>query len=505
MGDSLEYGRKIEKMKIAAHTPSLALFTDFYELTMAYAYWQQKMAEDEAVFHLFFRKLPFQGGYAVACGLESVINYLQNWRFYKEDLDYLASLPGYSFDEKFLRYLEELRFSCDLFAMPEGDVAFPYEPLLRVEGPILQAQLLESALVNLVNFPTLIATKAARCVYAAQGDPVIEFGMRRAQGIDGAITATRASYVGGCAGTSNTWAGKEFGIPVRGTHAHSWVMAFESEFASFQAYAEALPDHCIFLVDTYDTLEGVRNAIEVGKWLRERGRPLIGIRLDSGDIAYLSIESRKLLDQAGFHDTRIMASNELDERIIADLKAQGAQVAIWGVGTSLVTGRGQAALDCVYKISAFRKRGESDWHYKLKFAERMSKTSDPGVLQVCRFRDPRLGFVADAIYDIHSPIKEQCSIIDPFDPIRTKELGPHLIREDMLKPIFHKGKLVYPLPALTESRLFAQQRLALFDKSIKRFCNPHSYPVGMEKSLYKKKLEIVEEIKKQRHARPDHC
>lgn len=483
----------------------MALFTDLYELTMAYAYWKSEMAEDEAVFHHFFRKPPFQGGYTVACGLESVIDYIQNWRFTRADLDYLASLKELEFDERFLRFLEELRFSCNLYAVREGEIVFPYEPLLRVEGPILQAQLLESALLNLINFPTLIATKAARVVHAAKGDPVIEFGMRRAQGIDGALTASRATYVGGCESTSNTLAGQRYGIPVRGTHAHSWVMAFESELESFQAYARALPQNCVFLVDTYDSLEGVKNAIEVGRWLREQDRPFLGIRLDSGDIAYLSIESRKLLDEAGFPDTRIFASNELDEHLIADLKAQGAQVAVWGVGTHLVTGKGQAALDGVYKISAFRKKGEEKWHYRLKFSERMSKTSDPGILQVARFKDHRNGYVADAIFDVNHPPSAICSIVDPLDPIRTKELEPHLAREELLVPIFKEGRLVYETPSLDEIRQFSKERLAQFDRSVKRFYNPHSYPVGMEKGLYRRKLELVEEIKRRRHARFDHC
>ncbi len=488
---------------------SMALFTDLYELTMAYAYWKNGMAEDEAVFHLFFRKPPFQGGYTVACGLESVIDTIKKWKFEREDLDYLATLRSPTgdllFERDFLHYLAELKFSCTLHACREGEIVFPYEPLLRIEGPILQAQLLESVLLNLINFPSLIATKAARMVYAAKGDPIIEFGMRRAQGIDGALTATRATYVGGCAATSNTLAGKKFGIPVGGTHAHSWVMAFESEYESFQAYAEALPHNCIFLVDTYDTLDGVKNAIEVGRFLKKEGRPLLGIRLDSGDIAYLSIESRKLLDAAGFEETLIFASNELDEHLIADLKAQGAQVAVWGVGTNLVTGKGQAALDGVYKISAFRKKGTSKWRYCLKFSERMSKTSDPGILQVARFRDPKLGYIADALYDVHTSLEGGCSIVDPLDPIRSRELAAHVEREDLLIPIFEQGKCVYELPSLEEIRAFSTGRLALFDRSIKRFYNPHSYPVGMESSLYQCKLKLVEDIKRRGRARFDHC
>lgn len=486
----------------------MALFTDLYELTMAAAYWKREMAEDDAVFNLFFRKPPFQGGYTVACGLESVIEYIENWKFRKSDLDYLSTLKTADhhplFEEKFLHYLEEMQFSCDLFAVKEGEIVFPYEPLIRVEGPILQAQLLESVLLNLINFPTLIATKAARVVHAAKGDPVIEFGMRRAQGIDGALSAARATFVGGCESTSNTFAGQCFNIPVKGTHAHSFIMAFDEELTSFQEYAKALPHNCVFLVDTYDTLRGVRNAIQVGKWLKENGYPFLGIRLDSGDIAYLSIESRKLLDEAGFHDTKIFASNELNEYIISDLKNQGAKVDIWGVGTHLVTAKDQAALDGVYKISAFRKKGSKKWNYRLKFSERMSKISDPGILQVTRFRHPSLGYVADAIHDVSTSLERGCLIIDPHDPVRRKELSPNLEQKPLLVQIFEKGKCIYDPPPLEQIQAFSRKELALFDNSIKRFQNPHSYPVGMESSLFQTKLNLVEKIKKRLHESADH-
>lgn len=487
----------------------MALFTDLYELTMAYAYWKREMADDEAVFHLFFRKAPFQGGYTIAAGLESVIDYIKKWRFQKEDIDYLSTLKTADgnalFEDPFLLYLEKLKFTGNLYAVREGEVVFPYEPLIRVEGSILQAQLLESVLLNLINFSSLIATKAARVVYAAGGDPVIEFGMRRAQGVDGALTASRATYIGGCDSTSNTLAGMRYGIPVKGTHAHSWVMAFEHEQEAFRAYAEAMPHNCVFLVDTYDTLEGVQNAIEVGKWLKEQGRPFLGVRLDSGDIAYLSVQARKLLDDAGFYETRIFASNELDEHLIADLKSQGAQVAVWGVGTSLVTGKNQGALDGVFKISAFRKPGEEEWHYRLKFAERMSKTSDPGVLQVSRFLHRDLGYVADAIHDVSVSPEQGCSIIDPLDPIRTKEIEPHLERKELLHPIFEKGECVYSPPSLINVRSYCREQLALFDRSIKRFANPHSYPVGMELSLYERKLDLVNAIKKRQREGSHSC
>ena len=467
---------------------------------MAYAYWKSQMLENEAVFHLFFRKSPFQGGFTVAAGLENIIDYVQRWRFEISDLDYLASLRTENgnvlFEEVFLTYLQEMRFTCDIDAMQEGDIVFPYEPIIRVQGPIIQAQLLETPLLTLTNFPTLIATKAARICLAAGDDPVLEFGLRRAQGIDGAMTASRSSYIGGCFGTSNTLAGKLLNIPVRGTHAHSWVMAFESEFSSFQAYAEALPDNCVFLVDTYDTLQGVKNAIEVGYWLKKRGKKLLGIRLDSGDLHYLSVESRKLLDAAGFQDAQIYASNALNETLIADLKQQGAKIAVWGVGTHLVTGSGQPALDGVYKLSAFRKGAHEPWGYKLKLSEKLTKISDPGILQVRRFSTPEMGYLADALFDAPKGFPEDARIIDPFDQTRTRVLSSTMESRDLLQPIFRSGVCVYQTPTLSDSQAHCKKELSLFDKSIKRLWNPHLYPVGMEESLYKLKMHLINQARK---------
>ncbi len=478
---------------------SLALLTDFYEITMAYAYWKKKMADDEAVFHLFFRRPPFNGGFCIYAGLQGVIEYLKNWRFDRSDLDYLKTIQGENgtplFEKEFLDYLGSLKFSLDLDAPREGEIVFPFEPLIRVKGPIIQCQLLESPLLTLTNFSTLIATKAARIRLAAKGDPIIEFGLRRAQGIDGAITATRSAFIGGCSATSNVFGGKTLGIPIKGTHAHSWVMAFESELDSFQAYAEVLPSNCVFLVDTYDSLEGVRNAIKVGKWLRQQGRELLGIRLDSGDLAYLSIESRKMLDEAGFSNAKILASNELDETIIADLKNQGAQIAVWGVGTHLVTGHTQPALDGVYKLSAYRKKGEKNWKYKLKLSEKMTKISNPGILQVRRYHNHG-GYIADAMYDEGTDLSEGCRIIDPFDSTRQRRLEKGLQYRDLLVPIFRKGNYVYEEPSLIDTQKFALGELEKFDKSIKRIINPHIYPVGMEQSLYNLKIDLVKQIRK---------
>lgn len=457
------------------------------------------MDKKEAAFHLFFRRTPFHGGFTIAAGLEAVIDFLENFRFSQSDLAYLATLTGPDgaalFPAEFLEYLAALRFTGNITAVPEGTPVFPYEPLLRIEGPLIECQLLESPLLNLINFPTLIATKAARMTIAAQGDPILEFGMRRAQGIDGALTASRAAYIGGCDSTSNVLAGKLFGIPVKGTHSHSWVMAFDDELESFKAYAQAMPNNCVFLVDTYDSIEGVKKAIEVGLWLKTQGKALIGIRLDSGDLADLSIKSRRMLDEAGFPDAKIVASNELDEMIIRDLKRQGAKISIWGVGTNLVTGKEQPALDGVYKISAIRDPGE-EWTYKLKLSEQMTKVSNPGILQVRRYFSGSNN-VADVIYDIHTPLEAGCRMVDPLDPTKERLLTNALQSKDLLQPIFRNGKRVYDPPPLDEIRRYAQTELAAFADGIKRFLNPHLYTVGMEKSLYDLKVSLIKQIRKQ--------
>ncbi len=479
------------------YNQSLTLLTDLYQLTMSYGYWKAGLDRKETVFHLFFRKTPFRGGFTVAAGLESVIHYLENFKFDTSDLDYLAQLLGPDgnpyFSEEFLNYLSKLKFTGDIDAVPEGTVVFPYEPLLRIQGPLIECQLLESPFLNLINFPTLVATKAARICLAAKGEPVLEFGLRRAQGVDGALTASRAAYIGGCDSSSNVLAGKLFGIPVKGTHSHSWVMVFDDELESFQTYAKNLPNNCVFLVDTYNTIEGVKKAIEVGKWLRQQGKKFLGIRLDSGDLADLSIKSRQLLDQAGFQDTLIMASNELDETIISELKRQGAQINVWGVGTNLVTAKDQPALDGVYKLSAIRDPG-GKWKYKLKLSEQMIKVSNPGILQVKRFYTNQEN-VADVIYDIHFPWEEDCQIVDPLDPTRVRVIKKGMISKDLLEPIFRQGQCVYQRPTLQEIRRYTQQELGRFHVGIKRFLNPHLYEVGMEKTLYDLKIELIKQIR----------
>lgn len=471
----------------------LALLTDFYQLTMAYAYWKDGAHDREAVFSLFFRANPFRGGYTIAGGLEYVIDYLSSFRFDAGDIDFLAGLCGNDdkplFDRGFLDHLRGMELCCDIDAVPEGTVVFPQEPLVRVRGPLAQCQLLETALLNMINYQTLVATKAARVCQAAQGDPVLEFGLRRAQGIDGGIAASRAAYLGGCAATSNVLAGRLFGIPVRGTHAHSWVMSFEDETESFRAYARALPNNCVFLVDTYDSLDGVRRAIEVGRELRSRGYRLGGVRLDSGDLAYLSIEARKILDDAGFRDTAIFASNDLDEHIIESLKIQGARIAVWGVGTKLATAYDQPALGGVYKLTALREPSQK-WRHVLKLSEQSIKVSTPGILATRRFEMDGQ-YLGDAIYDELLGIPDGCTIVDPMDMTRRKRFPVTASREDLLKPIFRQGKLLFEPPPLEQSRAHVAAQLARLHGGIKRFVNPHQYPVGLEQQLHELKTALV--------------
>lgn len=478
---------------IKPYVSSLVLLTDFYQLTMAYGYWKSGIHEHEAVFHHVFRKKPFQGGYAVCAGLGTLIEYLAAFKFDDDDIAYLASLLTSEnkplFESEFLTYLKNLRFSCDVDAIEEGTIIFPQAPLVRIKGPLLQCQLLESILLNIINFQTLVATRAARMCYAAKGEPIVEFGLRRAQGFDGAISASRAAYIGGCAATSNVMAGKLFGIPVRGTHAHSWIMCFPTEVEAFTTYAKALPDRCVFLVDTYNTLEGVKNAIKVAQDLKQQGFRMAGIRLDSGDLAYLSIEARKLLDAAGFQDAAIMGSNDLDEHLIANLKEQGATINTWGVGTRLATAYEQPALDGVYKLSAIRKPGE-EWQYKLKLSEQSVKISTPGILQIRRYYSDHRA-VADAIYDESLGIPDACIIIDPMDNTHRRKIPANISHENLLQPIFRAGKLVYKIPSIEQSRQKTLDGFSQFHESILRFLNPHVYPVGLEERLYQLKIDLV--------------
>jgi nicotinate phosphoribosyltransferase len=478
---------------------SLALLTDLYQLTMACGYWKAGTANREAVFHLTFRRAPFGGGYAIAAGLGPALDYLRGLQFSADDLAYLATLRDGRgaplFPTGFLDYLGALRFACTVDAAPEGSVVFAHEPILRVTGPIAHAQLVETALLTLVNFETLVATKASRVVLAARGAPVVEFGLRRAQGIDGGVCASRAAYIGGCTATSNVLAGKRFGIPVRGTHAHSWVMFYDDELAAFRAYADALPGNCTLLVDTYDTLEGVRHAITVGHELRARGHELAGVRLDSGDLAYLSIEARRMLDAAGFPAAKIVASNDLDEAVIASLFEQGARIDTFGVGTRLVTAYDQPALGGVYKLGASRDE-HGAWRHAIKLSEQPIKISNPGNLAVRRLR--RGGeLVADIIYDSEAGLSQPASpaLHDIEDPLRAPFHPVFDESADLLVTYLRAGAAVREPDTIEVARDRAARELAQLSSRARRFLNPQPYPVGLDPYVHTRKQQLVAEAR----------
>ena len=441
------------------YRPDFGLLTDLYELTMAYGYYRQRIHERRAMFHLFFRSAPFDGNFAIATGLPLAMDLIENLRFSADDVQYLGRLRSDDgtplFNEAFLNYLQRMRWTGEVDAIPEGEIVLPHEPLLRIEGPLLQVQLLETALLTVMNFSTLIATKAARIKAAAGKDPVLEFGLRRAQGIDGGLTASRAAYLGGCDATSNVWAGRYYGIPVKGTHAHSWVMVFPDELTAFEAYAEALPANCIFLVDTYDTIEGVRNAIRTGRGLRERGFEMNGIRLDSGDLGALSIEARRMLDEAGFPAAQIVASDSLDEYAIRDLKASGARIGIWGIGTRLATAYDQPALGGVYKLSAIQDAA-GNWQSKVKRSETAEKSSDPGKLAVRRFYAEGRPVGSQRYNELAgepgSEIVENATVHQlPGTP------------RPLLQPVYRDGRGVYEVPNLARTRALAQKNWSLWN------------------------------------------
>ncbi len=478
--------------------PSLALATDQYELTMAYAYWKNEMAAREAEFYMYFRRAPFGGAFVVTAGLAAVIEALENFRFASRDVDYLGTLRDRAgqplFEAGFLRHLAGLRFSCDVSAVPEGTVVFPHEPLLRVRGPILEAQVLETLVLNALNFQSLVATKAARVCLAAQGDPVLDFGLRRAQGLDGGFSASRACYIGGCVGTSNVLAGKHLGIPVLGTHAHSWVMAFDDEEAAFEAFARAMPNNCVFLVDTYDTLAGIRHAIAAGLRLRARGHHMVGLRLDSGDLAQLSRTAREMLDAAGLHGAVVMASGDLDEYAIAELKGRGACIGAWGVGTRLVTAYDEPALSGVYKLSAIRDAAGIAWQYKLKVSEQRDKTSLPGLLQVHRCTDAQGRFAADVVADVGEDAAAIAHICAPDGNGRTA-LNGAFRREPLLVPVFAQGRRVYDPPPLEAIRERVHSQLAALGEEHKRLAQPEPYAVGLSPRLHALREHLIRQAR----------
>lgn len=478
---------------IAPYGQSLALLTDLYQLTMASGYWSEGLTDREAVFYHYFRKAPFGGAFAIAAGLETAIEWLRSLRFRDDDLAYLAGLRGEGgvplFQPEFLEYLGGLVFRCDVDAVAEGTVVFAEEPLARVRGPLIQCQLAETALVNIINSQTLIATKAARVCQAAGSDPVLEFGLRRAQGIDGGLSASRAAYIGGCAATSNVLAGKLHGIPVRGTHAHSWVLAFDSEPQAFAAYAGAMPHNCVLLVDTYDTREGIQRAAEIGCRLRDRGFRLNGIRLDSGDLAGLSIEARRVLDAAGLEDAAVVASNDLDEFAIADLKARGSRIGVWGVGTSIASAKGQSALGGVYKLALLRDPA-GRWQAKAKRSEDPAKASTPGILQVRRFRSGRF-LSADLIYDEAGRPQGRWTGTPIGSGGDGRPVEPEGEHEDLVQPALRAGQPVRPPEPLAVLQARCREQLAQLPAKLLEHQPGRTGPVLLEDGLRRRRQEIV--------------
>ncbi|MDL2234896.1 nicotinate phosphoribosyltransferase [Christensenellaceae bacterium OttesenSCG-928-L17] len=469
---------------------NLTMLTDLYQLTMMYGYFQNGMAGDIGIFDLFFRKNRENSAYAVAAGLESAIEYINNLHFTEEDIEYLRSL--HLFDEAFLGYLKSFRFTGEIYAVPEGTVVFPHEPLIRVKAPILEAQFIETALLTLVNHQTLIASKASRVVYAANGADVMEFGLRRAQGPDAGIYGARAAVIGGCTGTSNVMTGELFSIPVKGTHAHSWVMSFPDELTAFRAYARTFPDSCLLLVDTYDSLRsGVPNAIRVFDELRASGHKPLGIRLDSGDLAYLSKNARAMLDEAGHEDVQIFASSDLDEMVIRDLRAQGAKIDTWGVGTRLITSSDHPALGGVYKLAAVIRNGELI--HKIKRSDNLEKITNPGYKTVYRLYKKKNGkaiadliTLADEVIDESKPLR----IFDPNQTWKSMVLTDYTVRE-LLVSVFVDGKQVYHSPDVHDIQAYAKEELATMWEEYKRLLNPHVYKVDLSNRLYDLKQKLL--------------
>lgn len=472
-----------------------AALTDLYQITMAQGYRQHSMDDTQACFHMYFRSYPFKGGYAVACGMEQLAQLIEEYRFTDEDIAFLASREaphgGALFDSDFLEYLSQLRLSVDIDAVPEGTIVFPNEPIVRVCGPILECQLIETPLLNCVNFETLIATKAAR-VCSAAGAPVAEFGLRRAQGAAGGVFASRAAIVGGCASTSNVLAGRMFDLPVSGTHGHSWVMAFPDEITAFRAYAESFPNNCILLVDTYDVEQGIKNAIVVGKEMAERGEHLLGIRIDSGDLAWLSKMARRMLDDAGLNDCGIVLSNDLDEYTINSIRDEGVEPMSWGVGTKLACAYDQPTLGGVYKLSATKAPNDTAWKDHIKISESVQKLTTPGVLDIRRYYDEGGNLAGDMVYDIYAPVDADEVIVDPADGLRRKRLAGKRY-ETLLAPLARNGKCVLDgdLRDANKAQMRAKSGLAALDETQKRLLNPHTYPVGLERGLFDRRVALV--------------
>lgn len=477
--------------------PKLTLLTDLYQLTMMQGYYTHGQNET-VIFDLFFRKNPCNNGYSICAGLEQVIDYIKNLHFTYEDVDYLRSLGLFSDD--FLHYLSGFHFSGDIYAIPEGTVVFPKEPILKVIAPIMEAQFIETAILNIMNHQSLIATKTSRIVFAANGDGIMEFGLRRAQGPDAGLYGSRAAMIGGCVGTSNVLAGQLFQVPIMGTHAHSWIMSFPDEYTAFKTYAKMYPENCTLLVDTYDTLKsGVPNAIRVFQEMREAGLPLkkFGIRLDSGDLAYLSKKARKLLDEAGLQDAFICASNDLDEYLLHDLKMQGAAIDSWGVGTNLITSKDCPSFGGVYKLAAIQTPS-GEFEPKIKISENSEKITNPGNKTVFRiYKKDSHKIKADVIAFADEIIdtKEDLLLFDPVETWKKTLLpaGSYEVRE-LFVPIFRKGECIYKPPSVQEiARYCAQEKETLWEET-KRLFYPHRIYVDLSSKLYQVRKSLLDSI-----------
>ena len=477
---------------------NLTLLTDFYELTMMQGYFMDKDANETVVFDAFYRNNPNNNGYAISCGLQQVIELVENLKFGDEEIEYLRKVGV--FREDFLDYLRDFQFTGDIYAIPEGSVMFPREPVVKVIAPIMEAQLLETALLNIINHQSLIATKAARVVQAAQGDGVMEFGLRRAQGPDAGIYGARAAMIAGCVGTSNVLCGQMFGVPVMGTHAHSWIMSFPDELSAFKAYARLYPSACTLLVDTYDTLKsGVPNAIRTFDAMKEEGVPLTsyGIRLDSGDLAYLSKKARKMLDDAGYPDAKICASNDLDENLIASLKEQGAAINSWGVGTHMITSKDCPSFGGVYKLAAIRDKTTGEFLPKIKLSENAEKITNPGNKKILRIYDKENHkIIADLICLAEETFDEsrELMIFDPIETWKKTYLKPGTYEmKELLVPVFLNGKRVYETPSVMEIREFCRKDVDTLWPESRRFTNPHEVYVDLSRKLWDIKAKLLNE------------
>ncbi|MBP5179691.1 MAG: nicotinate phosphoribosyltransferase [Clostridiales bacterium] len=477
---------------------NMTMLTDFYELTMGKGYLDDGNADKIVYFDAFFRDVPEHGGYAVMAGLEQVIDYLSDLHFTEDDLKFLS---GYGFDERFIEYLRNFKFSCDVWAVPEGTPVFPREPLIKVRGPALQAQLLETALLCTLNHQTLIATKTARIVRAAEGRPVMEFGARRAQGFDASVLGARAAYIAGAAGTSCTICGQQFDIPLSGTMAHSWVMLYDDEFEAFKAYAESYPDKCLLLVDTYDVLKsGIPNAIRCAhEVLEPMDKRLLGIRIDSGDLTYMTQKARKMLDEAGLTDCKITVSNALDEYLIRDLISQGACIDSFGVGERLITSKAEPVFGGVYKIAAVEDEN-GNVIPKMKISETTAKVTTPCDKEIVRFYDNDTGkALADVLFvkGEKIPDGEPYEIFDPVETWKAKTLTNYTTKK-ILVEVFRNGELVYNVPTINEIRNYCTKQLDTLWDSVKRFENPHKYYVDLSPELWKIRDDILRGYRKSR-------